>query len=70
MFLLSKLLPLLLLPLGVALLLLLWGVLRRRRWPAIAALADPLNWIPSAKGLDSSSRALREAIGRTLYRAW
>ena len=33
-------------------------------------LADPLNWIPSAKGLDSSSRALREAIGRTLYRAW
>ena len=39
MFLLSKLLPLLLLPLGVALLLLLWGVLRRRRWPAIAALA-------------------------------
>jgi len=39
MFLLSKLLPLLLLPLGVALLLLLWGVLRSRRWPAIAALA-------------------------------
>ena len=33
-------------------------------------LADPLNWIPSAKGLDSSSRALREAIGRTLYRSW
>ena len=33
-------------------------------------LADPLNWLPSAKGLDSSSRALREAIGRTLYRAW
>ncbi|WP_341885401.1 YdcF family protein [Synechococcus sp. UW140] len=33
-------------------------------------LADPLNWLPSSKGLDSSSRALREAIGRTLYRAW
>ena len=33
-------------------------------------LADPLNWLPSAKGLDSSSRALREALGRTLYRAW
>ena len=58
MFLLSKLLPLLLLPLGVALLLLLWGVLRRRRWPAIAALGAGL----SAKGLDSTSR--------TLYRAW
>ncbi len=39
MFLLSKVLPLLLLPLGVALLLLLWGTLRGSRWPAIAALA-------------------------------
>ena len=39
MFLLSKLLPLLLLPLGVALLLLLWGTLRGSRWPASAALA-------------------------------
>ncbi|MFU8886754.1 MAG: YdcF family protein [Cyanobacteriota bacterium] len=33
-------------------------------------LADPLRWLPSAAGLDSSSRALREALGRTLYRAW
>ena len=33
-------------------------------------MADPLNWLPSAKGLESSSRALQEAIGRTLYRAW
>lgn len=33
-------------------------------------LADPLNWLPSADGLARSSRALREAIGRTLYRAW
>ncbi|MEB3200222.1 MAG: YdcF family protein [Synechococcaceae cyanobacterium] len=33
-------------------------------------LADPLNYIPSAQGLDRSSRALREALGRTLYRAW
>lgn len=33
-------------------------------------LADPLHWLPSADGLASSSRALREAIGRTLYRAW
>ena len=45
MFLMSKVLPLL---------LLLWDLLRRRRWL--------LNWIPSAKGLDSTSR--------TLYRAW
>jgi uncharacterized SAM-binding protein YcdF (DUF218 family) len=43
MFLLSKLLPLLLLPLGLALLLLVWGLLRRRRWPAGAALA--ILWI-------------------------
>ncbi len=33
-------------------------------------LADPLNYLPTADGLASSSRALREAIGRTLYRAW
>jgi uncharacterized SAM-binding protein YcdF (DUF218 family) len=38
MFLLSKLLPLLVLPLGLALLLLLHGSLRARRWPARAAL--------------------------------
>jgi uncharacterized SAM-binding protein YcdF (DUF218 family) len=39
MFLLSKLLPLLLLPLGVAMLLLVWGAVRRRRWPGISAFA-------------------------------
>lgn len=33
-------------------------------------LADPLNLLPSAGGLESSSRALREALGRTLYPAW
>ncbi|MEA5423753.1 hypothetical protein [Synechococcus sp. CCY9202] len=38
MFLLTKILPLLVLPLGLALLLLLWGVLRGSRWPAAAAL--------------------------------
>lgn len=43
MFLLSKLLPLLLLPLGLALLLLLWGALRGSRWPALTALA--LLWV-------------------------
>lgn len=33
-------------------------------------LSNPLNYLPSAAGLDSSSRALREALGRSLYRAW
>jgi uncharacterized SAM-binding protein YcdF (DUF218 family) len=32
--------------------------------------SDPLNWIPSADGLKRSSNALREALGRTLYRSW
>ncbi len=39
MFLISKIVPLLLLPLGVAILLLLWGGIRGRRWPGISALA-------------------------------
>ena len=39
MFLLSKLLPLLLLPLGIALLLLIWGAARGSRWPGLVALA-------------------------------
>ena len=43
MFLLSKLLPLLVLPLGLALLLLLWGAWRGSRWPGLAALA--LLWL-------------------------
>ena len=38
-FLLSKLLPLLVLPLGLALLLLLLGLIRRRRWPVFMALS-------------------------------
>jgi uncharacterized SAM-binding protein YcdF (DUF218 family) len=33
-------------------------------------LADPLNLLPSSTGLWRSSRALNEAIGRTIYRAW
>ena len=32
--------------------------------------SNPLNLVPTAKGLESSSRAIRETIGRTLYRAW
>ena len=39
MFLFSKLLPLLLMPLGIALLLLIWGAARGSRWPGISALA-------------------------------
>ena len=31
---------------------------------------NPLHLVPTAEGLQSSSRAIREAIGRTLYRAW
>jgi uncharacterized SAM-binding protein YcdF (DUF218 family) len=30
-------------------------------------LADPLRYLPAAAGLDSSSRALREWLGRLLY---
>jgi asparagine synthase (glutamine-hydrolysing) len=33
-------------------------------------LRDPLRYLPTADGLASSSRALREAIGRSIYRAW
>ena len=37
---------------------------------AIHPLADPLNYLPSADGLEASRRALSEALGRTLYLAW
>jgi uncharacterized SAM-binding protein YcdF (DUF218 family) len=37
---------------------------------ADSPLEDPLAYLPSAGGLASSSRALREAIGRSVYRAW
>ena len=33
-------------------------------------LGNPLSYFPTAYGLQSSSRAIREAIGRTVYRAW
>ena len=33
-------------------------------------LSNPLNYLPTAHALSSSSRALREAMGRTIYRAW
>ncbi|QEY32015.1 YdcF family protein [Synechococcus sp. RSCCF101] len=31
---------------------------------------DPLVWIPSARGLDGTSRALRELMGRLVHRTW
>ena len=31
---------------------------------------DPTQWLPSARSLDDSSRALREMLGRLIYRAW
>ncbi|MDB4486184.1 YdcF family protein [Synechococcus sp. AH-707-B22] len=31
---------------------------------------DPTQWFPSAFALDESSRALRELLGRLIYRAW
>jgi len=31
---------------------------------------DPTQWFPSAAALDGSSRALRELLGRLIYRAW
>ena len=31
---------------------------------------DPTQWLPSAEALDDSSRALRELMGRLVYRTW
>jgi len=31
---------------------------------------DPTQWLPTAGALDGSSRALREFLGRLIYRAW
>lgn len=31
---------------------------------------DPTQWFPSAQALNESSRAIRELIGRLVYRAW
>ena len=35
-----------------------------------SSLRNPLNWMPSASSLNKSSKAIREIIGRTVYRAW
>ena len=31
---------------------------------------DPTQWLPSARALDDSSRAMRELIARLVYRSW
>ena len=41
----------------------------RGRW-AVLLWCDPTQWLPSARALDDSSRALRELIGRLVYRTW
>ena len=69
MFLLSKLLPLLVLPLGLALLLLLYGTGRSRRWPARAALvilwlfATPLTAEGLWRSLEWPHRRQTAAVG-------
>ena len=34
------------------------------------SISNPLNWIPSASNLNKSSLAIREFIGRIVYRAF
>ena len=41
----------------------------RGRW-AGPLWRDPSQWLPSARALDDSSRALRELLGRLVYRSW
>ena len=41
----------------------------RGRW-AGALIQDPTQWLPSASALHDSSRALRELLGRFIYRSW
>lgn len=33
-------------------------------------IKNPMKWLPSSSALDSSSDAIREIIGRIVYRAW
>ncbi len=35
-----------------------------------STIKNPLKWLPSASALDRSSDAIREIIGRIVYRAW
>jgi len=41
----------------------------RGRW-AGPLWRDPTQWLPSAKALDNSSSAMRELLGRLVYRSW
>ena len=41
----------------------------RGRW-AGPLWRDPSQWLPSVRALDDSSRALRELLGRLVYRSW
>ena len=41
----------------------------RGRW-AGPLWRDPTQWLPSARALDDSSRALRELLGRLVYLTW
>ena len=41
----------------------------RGRW-ACPLWRDSEQWLPSVLTLDDSSRALRELIGRLVYRSW
>ena len=41
----------------------------RGRW-AGPLWRDPTQWLPSAGAVDNSSRAMRELLGRLVYRAW
>ncbi len=34
------------------------------------SLRNPLNWVPSSSSLSRNSSAIREIIGRILYRTW
>ena len=36
----------------------------------ISLFENPINWFPSASSLDRSSSAIREIIGRIIYRTW
>ena len=36
----------------------------------VSLLKNPINWIPSSSSLNRSSLAIRETIGRIIYRTW
>ena len=35
-----------------------------------SSLRNPLKWMPSSSSLSRNSSAIREIIGRTIYRSW